>query len=247
MPFLACILIGQQIQRDSGKTMEKGFWLKWTVVNAVSFAIATLITTQLTQIGSSENSFEPSAFGFFGGAAALTGLITGAAQEVMLRKIIGGRYGSWTLATILGGSIGWFLGAAGAAILTVAFSRFQLFSATPWIGLVLLGVPFGLGIGLGIGICQRFVLRRVFANASPWIAMSSLARALAWLVGVGIMVAASSFLKSNQIFSGAPDFSEQLMWAIAGLIGGAIYGLITGGAFHTILRRKHKTAETSAS
>ncbi len=34
------------------------------------------------------------------------------------------------------------------------------------------------------------------------------------------------------------------MGAIASLIGGTIYGLITGGAFHITLKRQHNTAKT---
>jgi hypothetical protein len=131
---------------------------------------------------------------------AITGLVIGTLQWVVLRKVIPGA-GWWVLATLMG----------------VASVHAVGDTATGFVAFWMLALPSGVVVG----ILQWLVLRRLGSNVRFWVVAS----AVGWFVGLisGMAIAEASGL---MLLTDPNGWVKQ--HSVVGSVTGAVVGMITG-------------------
>ncbi|HEX6248850.1 MAG TPA: DUF6544 family protein [Nocardioidaceae bacterium] len=115
-------------------------------------------------------------------AGAVEGALLGTAQAVVLgREFLGFSRSAWIGATSGGAAAAWFLGMLPSTL-------HSLWEDWPLAVLVPLAVVLGLGVLISIGFAQWTVLRRHVARSRTWVP----ANAVAWAVGLGLMLLVST-------------------------------------------------------
>jgi hypothetical protein len=198
------------------------FLIVWTIINMIMFSIAS---TSIVFVCTQELGFESVRFAPFPGA--IVGLVMGVSQEVLLFHFRLGFNGQWSLITAIGGMIGWWMGGVLFAVLLSIPERFLPDS---------IGAIFGVFvIGLCLGFCpswgQYFLLKRHLKNPWRWVVASSLSRAIGWLISGGLFYVTILVVKPTP----PNPYLYISPW------GGAIIGLLYGGATALVLKSSRST------
>jgi hypothetical protein len=215
------------------------FYRRWIIANGWSEAIG-LGTTFLIGRSLAPMLGSPGPGMVLLGAAAavvlgmvLEGVVVGAAQEQVLRRVLAGlRPGSWTAATALGAGAAWLIGMTPSTVVGLTASPSQ--SATPpteppVLLQYTLAVLLGLVAGPMLGSAQALVLRRHTERAGRWL----WANAMAWAVGMPVIFVGMDLVPWSRggVAVGVAIFA---VCGVAGMLVGAIHGRIllrmTGGA-----------------
>lgn len=147
-------------------------------------------------------------------AGTAEGLVLGAAQSVVLhREFLGFSRTAWTLVTGLGAGFAWFLG----MLPSTAYPVWQDWSL--WV-LVPLGLALAFALLVSIGLAQWLVLRRHVARSRTWVPVN----AVAWLLGLGLMLAVATPLWQEGQSTGL----VLLIGAVAGLLMATTVAVVTG-------------------
>jgi hypothetical protein len=154
----------------------------------------------------------------------LEGVVVGAAQEQVLRRVlIGLRPKAWTAATALGAGAAWVIGMAPSTIFGLIASSGQ--SAAPAEPPVLLqytlAVLLGLVAGPILGSSQALVLRRHTGRAGCWL----WANAMAWAVGMPVIFLGMDLVPWSR-GGVAVGVAIYAVCGVAGMLVGAIHGRI---------------------
>jgi Ca2+-transporting ATPase len=154
-------------------------------------------------------------------AGAVEGAVLGAAQGVVLRRVLPGfQQVAWTVRTALAAALAWAVGLLPSAL---AGSR----QAWPTIAVLALAVPAGLVLLTSIGIAQWTVLRRSVPAAARWIGWT----ALAWLAGLTVfMVVATPLWQPDQ-----PTWLTAAIGALAGALMALTMASVTGWGLTRLL------------
>lgn len=156
------------------------------------------------------------------GGMVAAGVIEGSALALFQHHVLRERLPTlprraWLTATVLVAALGWL----GGALATLGAPAGA--GAAPSDGVMMgLGLLAGAGLGAILGGAQAVVLRRYSRGAGLWVA----ANAVGWAVGLAWLMLAAS-LPTTQ--SGLPEI------LLAGLLGGALAGLIVGAATAPVL------------
>ncbi len=154
-------------------------------------------------------------------AGAIEGSVLGLGQASVLRRALPELSGRrWIAATALGAVLAYAIG------LTPSTFAAGLRGWPVW-AVVAAGVPAGLVLLLSIGTAQWLVLRRHVHRAGRWI----VATALAWLVGLGVLLGFSMPLWQP----GQPVPLIILIGAGGGLLMAATTSAVTGMALRRLL------------
>lgn len=154
-------------------------------------------------------------------AGAIEGIALGTAQTwVLQRALHDGELGEWVVATTGGALAGWALG--------MPFGQYASESGMPASALPFAALGLLLVMGTVMGWLQWLVLRRHVGASRGWI----LASAVAWSVGLVPAYAMVSLLGPEH-----PTWLVVAVTAAAGLLMGALVGIITGAALVRIVAR----------
>jgi hypothetical protein len=214
------------------------FYRRWIVANGWSEAIG-LGTTFLIGHSLAPALASPGPGMILLAAAAavvlgmvLEGVVVGAAQEQVLRRVLAGlRPGSWTAATALGAGAAWLIGMAPSTVFGIIAPSGQ--SAAPTEPPVLLqytlAVLLGLVAGPILGSAQALVLRPHTGGAGRWLR----ANAMAWALGMPVIFVGMDLVPWSR-GGVAVGVAIYAVCGVAGMLVGAIHGRIllrmTGGA-----------------
>jgi hypothetical protein len=197
-----------------------GFWLKWTLISAIGFALSFVVGTLLSMLWGALLTVlgaSPNVGAVFGGL--LLGIGVGAVIG-LLQWLVLHRYASRSGWWIAASAVGTGLGFAVALIVSGAAS-----------GWLIGGLVGGLVGGALTGYLQWRVLRERLpeSNAATWIGASAVAWGLAMaLIGLAM----------DSVARGAATMSPGILFvAILGLIGAAVAGAVTGAVLMWLLRR----------
>ncbi len=187
-----------------------GLWLLWTLVNTAGFAFGGFAFHFPFGFSSGPpQSFAPenAVVGFAVGA--VTGVVIGTLQWLVLRRVISG-VGWWVVATLGGVAVVHAVGDAATGF--VAF----------WV--------VALPSGVVIGILQWLVLRRLGYTARFWV----LASIIGWFVGLTLGMALAEFT-GLMTLTGPAGYATQ--HAVVGSVTGAVIGAITGRVLIWLVRQ----------
>ena len=203
----------------------RALWLRWIKANAIAELVGLGLTAFLSVLAFSYwENIHPLwiALLMIIAGALLEGLFVGYIQWQVLRDYLTGlSLKTWATATAVGAGVAWGLGMIPSTFFSLAESSEPsqpMPEPSPWL-ILLLAASMGLLLGPILGIPQWWVLRRHVGRAGWWI----VANALAWMVGMVVVFAASGKL--------AVDSSYLLiLLSIAGslLVAGALVGAIHG-------------------
>jgi hypothetical protein len=156
---------------------------------------------------------------------ALEGVVVGAAQEqVLKRMLVGLRPGAWTAATALGAGAAWLIGMVPSTVLGLTTSSEPSAGAPtepPALAQFALAVLLGLVSGPILGSVQARVLRRHTGRAGRWL----WANALAWALGIPVIFMGMDLVP----WSRGGVAVAVAIYAVCGVTGalvGAIHGRI---------------------
>jgi hypothetical protein len=198
------------------------FW-QWVGLNVLGLGIAT---TLCFSIKVSDFNIE---ILFLSGL--IVGSITGALQPIVLQKRLPRlRYWQWIAANILGGYMGIFGGGTIAAQVASMLSGSLAPSSVSYLSCLV----FGACMGLALSITQLVVLLFVGRGILVWSFCNVLGRAIAWVVGAAIA------LTLMEHFSAPVLFMPAWVSLLAGLVGGGIYGGVTGLALSSLQPKAKK-------
>ena len=206
------------------------FYRSWIVANAWFEAIG-LGTTFLIGHSLAPTLASPGPGMILLGAAAavvlgmvLEGVVVGAAQEQVLRRVLAGlRPRSWTAATALGAGVAWLIGMAPSTVLSLTAPSGQ--SAAPTEPPVLLqytlAVLLGLVAGPILGSVQALVLRLHTGRAGRWL----WANAMVWALGMPVIFVGMDLVPWSR-GGVAVGVAIYAVCGVAGMLVGAIHGRI---------------------
>ncbi len=178
-----------------------GFWLLWVLASIIGFTLSGFLFHFPFGFPAGANtSFDPAnaEVGFIQGA--LTGLVIGTIQWLVLRRLIS-RAGWWILATCWGIAVAHAVGDSAPAPITL------------WVLALLCGAV--------IGSLQWLILRQLTSRAVLWVA----ANIVGWYLGLtlGMALAESTGLMA---LTGPDGWVKQ--HSVVGSITGIVIGVITG-------------------
>lgn len=204
----------------SGDLTPKLYW-QWIGLNALGFGIATMIcfSTQVSEFNEE----------MLWSSGLIVGSITGICQAIALKnKLPKLRYWQWISANILGGYAGIFGGLWWIFYLQLDFlsqaSGYLIFSV------------FGACVGLGISVVQMLLLLFHTRKSSilVWGMTNIVARAIAWgLASILIGQLFPEVIKTNESI-----FPVHISLT-GGLLGGTIFGFISGVAIGYLQPKKN--------
>lgn len=155
-------------------------------------------------------------------AGVVEGTVLGLAQSfVLAREFLGFSRTAWVTVTALGAGAAWFLG----MLPSTSYPIWR--DWPPWL-LVPLGLTTGLALLGSIGFAQWLVLRRHVARSRTWVP----ANALAWLLGLGLMLAVATPLWRE----GQSTAVVVAIGAVAGLLMAFTVAVVTGAWLGRLVR-----------
>jgi hypothetical protein len=157
-------------------------------------------------------------------AAIAEGSVVGFAQWLVLRHPLPElTRRTWIAATALGSLIAWVIG------MTLGTLGGDLLDTSDGANALLFGALLGPLVGALLGVAQWWVLRGFVAHAGWWV----LANAVAWTAGMAVIFVATGIVDEQ-----TPVAAMTAIWAVSGILAGAVVAAIHGQVLVWLLRRR---------
>jgi hypothetical protein len=235
--------------QHEGRSEQTSLWLRWIVANMAGFTLGGAIggglsaTRERPYYGVVTSATEGARILVVeaGLALGIFGALVGMAQWVALRRQIR-RAGWWAPITTLGWATGGAIagalsGAIGGAVTTVGGDQ----GVTGFLLAVAVGI---LAIGFLPSVAQWLILRRQAREASWWILVSGASGLLGFSIGFALV--RLGLAEVIHLFR-PEDFPSAQSWSLAGLIAGALYGVLSGRLLVRLLRPAAPSTAVGAS